>query len=94
MIGVLATYRARPGAGDEVADLLAHYQRLVRLEPGCRFFGATRDPDDADAFVLFELYHSRDALDVHVASDHYREWVVDRIRPLLAERNVRLLDPL
>ncbi len=94
MIAVLATYRARPGAGDEVADLLAHYQRLVRREPGCRYFGATRDPEDPEVFVLFEQYHSREALDTHVASAHYRDWVVERIRPLLAERTVHLLDPL
>lgn len=94
MISVLATYRAKTGAGDELADLLSHYQRLVRMEPGCRYFGAARDPDDPDAFVLFEHYHSREALDTHLGSNHYRDIVVGRIRPLLEERSVRLLDTI
>jgi autoinducer 2-degrading protein len=94
MTAVLATYRAHPGRGDEVAALLAHYQRLVRMEPGCRYFGAARDPDDPDSFVIFEQYHSREALDSHVASAHYRDIAVGEIRPLLAERSVRLLEPL
>lgn len=94
MIAVLALYRALPGRGDDLAAVLAEYQRLVRLEPGCRFFGAARDPADPDAFTLYELYHSREALDTHVASAHYEQVAVGRIRPLLAERTVRVLDPV
>jgi hypothetical protein len=63
MTAVLATYRAHPGRADEVAALLAHYQRLVRM-------------------------------DSHVASAHYRDIAVGQIRPLLAERSVRPLEPI
>lgn len=92
MTVVVATYRAESGHGDEVAALLADYQRHVRLEPGCRYFGVGRDPVDPDRFVLFEHYLSADALDEHLASKHHEEIAVGRIRPLLAERAVRRLE--
>ncbi|MEX1281174.1 MAG: putative quinol monooxygenase [Acidimicrobiia bacterium] len=94
MTAVLATYRALPGRGDEVAELLGEYQRHVRMEPGCRYFGAARDPEDPDRFVLFEQYHSIEALDEHLASAHYRQIATDRIRPLLAERAIERLAPV
>lgn len=94
MTAVLARYRALPGKGDEVAELLAEYQRHVRMEPGCRYFGAARDPEDPDRFVLFEQYHSPAALDEHRASTQFREIAVERIRPLLAERTVEVLEPV
>ena len=94
MTAVLATYRALPGRGDEVAELLGEYQRHVRMEPGCRYFGAARDPEDPHRFVLFEQYHSRAAFDEHQASTHFREIAVERIRPLLAERTVEVLEPI
>lgn len=94
MTVVLATYRALPGRADDLAELLAEYQRHVRMEPGCRYFGAARDTDDPDRFILFEQYHSPEALDEHVASSHYREIAVDRVRPLLAERTIERLDPV
>jgi quinol monooxygenase YgiN len=77
-----------------VAELLAAYQRHVRMEPGCRYVGVARDPEDPDRFVVFEQYHSADALDEHLASTHHREIVTDRIGPLLEERTIERLAPI
>jgi quinol monooxygenase YgiN len=94
MTAILTRCRALPGRGDEVAALLAEYQRHVRMEPGCRYFGAARDPEDPDRFVLFEQYHSPDALDEHLASAHHREIATGRIGALLAERTAERLAPV
>lgn len=93
-IVVVAHYRARPGAADEVVEALREYTRVVRTEPGCVSFTAHRDRADPDAFVLYEVYRSQADLDAHVASDHYATIARDRIRPLLAERTVALYDAL
>jgi quinol monooxygenase YgiN len=53
---VVAHYRAKPGAGDEVAAVLATYSPLVRREPGCLCFAPHRSRDDPHAFVLCEKY--------------------------------------
>ncbi|MGE3288623.1 MAG: putative quinol monooxygenase [Pseudonocardia sp.] len=91
---VVAHYRVRPGAADEVAAALREYTGLVRAEPGCLGFTAHRDRADPEAFALYESYRSQADLDAHVASEHYARIARDRIRPLLAERTVAFYDVL
>ncbi|HSJ29503.1 MAG TPA: antibiotic biosynthesis monooxygenase family protein [Acidimicrobiia bacterium] len=94
MIAVVARYRVTEGKADEVARELATYAEEVRTEPGCVTFVANRGIEDDHEFVLYEVYEDRDALDAHVASEHYEAVAVGRIRPLLADRQVTLLTPL
>ena len=91
---VVAHYRTKPGAGDEVAALLATYTPLVRSEPGCLCFAPHRSRDDPHAFVLYEKYRSLADLEAHRLSTHYAEIARDRIWPLLAERTVALYEAL
>ena len=91
---VVAHYRAKPGAGDEVAAILATYAALVRGEPGCLDFTPHRGRDDPDAFVLYEKYRSLADLEAHRSSTNYADIARDRIWPLLAERTVALYEAL
>jgi len=91
---VVAHYRAKVGAGDEVAAVLATYAPLVRGEPGCLCFAPHRGRDDPHAFVLYERYRSMADLEAHRSSTHYAEIAQDSIWPLLAERTVALYEAL
>lgn len=47
--------RSAPGQGDELAAILSE-QELVDPMPGCRLYLVARDPDDADAVWVTEVW--------------------------------------
>lgn len=94
MIVIVARYRARPGAAEDVAAALREYTPLVRAESGCVGFAAHRNRDDPDEFMLYESYRGQAEFDAHASSPHYATIARDRIRPLLSERSVTFYEPL
>jgi quinol monooxygenase YgiN len=92
MITVLAFYRTTPETADQVAADLFEYAKVVNTEPGCIAFRSLADSADPNLFVLYEVYRDQEAFDAHVASEHYAAIAVDRIRPILASREVLFLD--
>jgi quinol monooxygenase YgiN len=91
---VIAEYRARPGRGDDVADILPRHVAATRAEPGCITFVAYRDADDPDHFVLYEQYVDEDALEAHRQSPHFTANVLGRIVPLLEIRRAYRLEEI
>ena len=61
-----------------MAELLRQLMPLSRAEPGCLQYDAHRDPDDPNAFFLFERYVDQEAFDAHAASAHFQELVLGR----------------
>lgn len=94
VITVVARYRAEEAHKEEVAEQLVSYAAIVRTEPGCVTFDVNRSLDDDRDFILYEVYTDRAAFDAHVASEHFTDIAVNRIRPLLADRQATLLTPL
>ena len=86
MVTVIASYVARAGAADEVAEILHEHGKSSRAEPGCIRFDAYRAVDDPVRFWLFEQYVDEAAFDEHRWTPHFRENVERRIVPMLAER--------
>ena len=86
VLTVIATYRARPGTGDEIAEVLHEHGQSSRVEPGCLRFDAYRAVEDPDRFWLFEQYVDETAFEAHRRTPHFRENVEGRIAPLLSER--------
>ena len=85
-VAIIVRYQAIAGNGDQVATLLSRHTAATRAEPGCREFVALRGTEDPDSFVLYERYESREAFDAHLASPHFSDIAVARIRPLLRDR--------
>ncbi len=82
--------------GDAMNTVLASIEELVPqslAEPGCLGYEAFRSLTDETALVLIERYRDDEALEAHVASPHYQEIVVGRVRPLLTGRQVEVLRP-
>lgn len=86
MVTIVARYRAKPGAGDSVAGVLARHVAATRAEPGCVQFDACRSIDDPDEFVLYEKYVDDAAFESHRQSPHFKEFIVATVVPALAER--------
>ena len=74
MLALTVEFRIKP---NHVADferaMLENARASRETEPGCRQFDVCRDPDDACAFFLYELYDDEAAIENHTKSSHYRK---------------------
>ncbi|WP_380056838.1 putative quinol monooxygenase [Falsihalocynthiibacter sp. SS001] len=46
----------------------------VTEEAGCQLFDVCTDPESSNVFFLYEIYDDAAAFDVHIASDHFKEF--------------------
>jgi quinol monooxygenase YgiN len=68
---VVATLRAAPGKGDELAAFLIEQCGVVRAnEPGCLAYRLHRANDDTDLFLFYEAYIDEAAFEAHRTSAH------------------------
>ncbi len=81
---------------DHVGDVLAHVAELRErslAEPGCLGYEVFSAIDAPASVLLLERYRDGAALESHRQSAHYQALVVERILPLLAGRQVDILQP-
>ncbi|GAA4338396.1 putative quinol monooxygenase [Pigmentiphaga soli] len=72
---LLVDFQIKPERAEDFARAIArNARRSLGDEPGCRRFDVCRDPADAGAFFLYELYDDADAIAAHLASAHFREF--------------------
>ncbi|MFB7288639.1 putative quinol monooxygenase [Actinacidiphila glaucinigra] len=86
-IVVIARWTPAPGSHEEVRAALAELVGASRAEPGCLGYQAFHpDGPGRGDIVLVERYTDRDALDAHRGSVHFRSLALERIVPLLLDR--------
>jgi quinol monooxygenase YgiN len=90
---VVARYRTRAGAQDEVLALLDEMARQSIAEPGCRGYRVHQGIEDARVIVLYEEYDAEADFTAHCASEHFQALVLGKIVPLLESRDVVRLSP-
>lgn len=88
---VVAHWRTTAEALEDVLALVDALRPQALAEAGCLGYEAFQSVEDRTHLLLVERYRDRDALDAHVASDHYQRIVVGQIRPLLTGRDVEVL---
>lgn len=75
MYAVIVTIEVRPGALKTFMPLMcANAATSLKQEAGCRQFDIATDPDRPDEVFLFELYEDRAAFDLHLSSNHFRDF--------------------
>ena len=72
---VIAYVSCAPGRRDELAAVLTASQERSRAEPGCLRYGFSAAVEDPDAFVAVEEWADREALEVHLKTDHIRAFM-------------------
>ncbi len=91
MIVLVAKYTVKPGKGDAVEAALRRMAPLVKAhEPGCALYHANRAGDNADLFLLYEIYTDDAALAAHRETPHFKEIIEGTIVPLLDKREREL----
>jgi quinol monooxygenase YgiN len=86
---IVARWRPREGAEEEIAAILRELAPKIRSEPGNVSFTAHRAADDPNDILLYEVYRSNQAFDAHRETEHFKHYVLGRAVPLLAFREVR-----
>lgn len=74
-ISTVAVITAKPGAGDQVEQILRDLVEASHAESGCVSYTLHRGLQDRDVFVTVEKWDSPDSLDAHLASAHVGEAV-------------------
>lgn len=93
-ITVVARWRAKAGTVDNVLALVAELRPPTLAEPGCLGYDVFRSTDTLGELLLVERYRDMPAIEAHRGSAHYQALVVQRILPLLSDRQVELLRSL
>ncbi len=90
-VTVVARWQVLPGRVDEVLALVEGLRQQSLAEPGCVGYEAFRSMVRPDEILLLERYGSSAAIEAHRASAHFQDLVLGQIVPLLASRQVELL---
>ncbi len=84
---VVAQFRVCPGKENEFENLIgSHARRSREEEEGCWNFDASRHLDDAQLFLLYEVYRDEDAYGVHRANPRHAA-LIAAVTPLLVKRD-------
>jgi len=91
-IALVVRFKAAAGRKQELIEgLKGHAQRSLDNEEGCiRFDVLVPRGGEADV-MLYELYESQAAFDLHSSSDHIKMWR-EMSADLVAERNITIAE--
>jgi quinol monooxygenase YgiN len=70
MLIIAGSITTEDGHRDAFMSAVAPMVAATLIEPGCRDYVFSPDPDDANRIRLFELWDDQDALDAHFATEH------------------------
>jgi len=91
-IGVVAKFVAKPGKEQELLSELRSMVTPTRQEPGCIKYVLHTAPN-AGEFWFVEEWTSKEALEKHTQTPHYRE-LKQRAPEYTASSEVAVLDPI
>jgi len=86
---MVARWRPREGETKEIEAILRELAIAIRQEPGNVQFTVHRGRDDANEFLLYEVYASEEAFREHQLTEHFKKLVLGRAVPLLSVRERR-----
>jgi quinol monooxygenase YgiN len=83
---VVAQWEAKQGEADKVADILRQFLPGAQGEAGVKLFLISRNRDNPDQFLFYELFADEAAFKAHQASDHFKTFIAGQALALLAKR--------
>lgn len=86
---VVATWVAKPGEAEHVAELLGVMTEASRSEIKTLSFHAHRSIEDPNVFLMYERYAGPEGYDEHKASAAFQMHVVGNALSLLSSRTVQ-----
>lgn len=80
---VVARVLALPGKVEELRAVLTSLIEPTRREPGCIAYELLHNRHDPNDFTFLETWVDEDALDEHLASEHFQA-AAEKLRTLVA----------
>ncbi len=74
---------ALEGNEDEAVATMRELAEATRQEPGCELYIPTQDPENPRAFLFYEQYVDKAALEAHGASEHFQRLAVGKLFGLM-----------
>ncbi|PWF63123.1 antibiotic biosynthesis monooxygenase [Shewanella sp. BC20] len=74
-VTVFAQIQARSGQGKALSHVLKQLVKATLTEVGCLEYTLHQSIEDADQFWMYEVWQSQAALDAHMASPHFNDFV-------------------
>jgi quinol monooxygenase YgiN len=85
-VALAATWEAKEGEGEAVADILRRMASAVQSEPGTLLFWPHRSSTNDRVFFLYELFADDAAFAAHQQTDAFKTLIVSQALPKLARR--------
>lgn len=92
--GFILKAKTRPEQAEAFEKLFRAYVEPSRAEPGCIEYHMLRDKEDPTLFVFYEVWASKEALDVHSALPHMTEFFERRMDYLERDFDIQLIEML
>jgi len=86
-LAVAATWVARDGEADVVADILARFAPQARREPGVKLFLVHRGVENPAQFLFYELFDDEAAFTAHQRTGHFKTLILGEGVPRLTKRD-------
>ncbi|HXJ39727.1 MAG TPA: putative quinol monooxygenase [Bryobacteraceae bacterium] len=67
-------FQAVAGHEEALFGLLRALIEPTRAEPGCMIYELHRHPEEAGKFMFYERFATQEALDLHVATPHFKKF--------------------
>jgi quinol monooxygenase YgiN len=93
-LALAATWQAKAGEAEAVADILRRMADAVKSEPGTLLFWPHRSSSDDRVFFLYELFADDAAFAAHQQTEHFKTLVVGEALPKLERRERVQFTPL
>jgi quinol monooxygenase YgiN len=87
MLALHVDLRTRPEMRDAfVAAVKLQAETSLEAELGCLRFDVCEDVDDADHFLVYEVYEDEEALAAHRLTEHFARWAGVRNEAVIEQR--------
>lgn len=83
---VAARWKVAPGNGDRIVAILREFLPQAQAEPGVKVFQIARDKADPDQYLFWEVFADEAAFQAHSDSAHFKDLILGKALPLLADR--------
>ncbi len=85
-LAVVATWEARDGEADAVADILTRFVPQAQRESGVKLFLVHRGVENSAQFLFYELFEDADAFAAHQQTAHFKTLILGEGVPRLNRR--------
>lgn len=89
-VTVVAQITAKAEYRDFIQSELIKLVAPTRQEKGCIEYRLHQDLDDPVLFLFFETWEDRISLERHLASEHFKQYVV-AVTPYIDDKTVRIM---